>query len=246
MFSKTGHSIQIDHQPDGLRQESEYGRERTVRDIRVLIIGDHRLVNDALAERMEAEPGIVVVGTLFGDTDVVAVASHVHPDVSLLHCDPGRKCAFESARRIRRLMPKAGILFLTSAVRDHQIDRAIAVRANGMISTRVCGDVCVEAVRAAASGKTFYSSDVRSRIVMDEDGQALASTSRSRIMSLTAREIEVLCLIASGHPQKKIAVRMNISVKTVDKHTSNLMKKVEIHDRVELTRIAIREGLVDA
>lgn len=217
-----------------------------MRDIRVLIVGDHLLVNYALAERMEAEPGIVVVGTMSGDTDVAAVASRVHPDVSLLHCDSEKRCAFESARHIRTVMPDAGILFITSVVRDHQIDRAIDLRANGMLSTRACGDECVEAVRAAASGETFYSSDIRSRIVMDRDGSAVATTSRSRSLRLSAREMEVLCLIASGHPQKKIAARMNISVKTVDKHTSNLMRKLQLHNRVELTRFAIRDGLVDA
>lgn len=217
-----------------------------MRDIRVLIVGDHLLVNYALAERMEAEPGIVVVGTMSGDTDVAAVVSRVHPDVSLLHCDSETRCAFESARHIRTVMPDAGILFITSVVRDHQIDRAIDLRANGMLSTRACEDECVEAVRAAASGETFYSSDIRSRIVMDRDGSAVATTSRSRSLRLSAREMEVLCLIASGHPQKKIAARMNISVKTVDKHTSNLMRKLQLHNRVELTRFAIRDGLVDA
>ncbi len=98
----------------------------------------------------------------------------------------------------------------------------------------------------AASGDAYFSPEVQEPIVLDSNGPRLANTRQSRVSKLTPRELEVLVDIAKGLSKKEIGKKLHISVNTVDNHTSHLMTKLDIHDRVALTRLAIREGLVQA
>jgi DNA-binding NarL/FixJ family response regulator len=100
--------------------------------------------------------------------------------------------------------------------------------------------------RAEAAGGACFSPPVRSRIVVDSEGAKLGETAQSRTSTLTTREVEVLRYITRGLAKKQIANLLHISVKTVDKHSVNLMTKLDIHDRVERARFTIREGLAEA
>jgi DNA-binding NarL/FixJ family response regulator len=103
----------------------------------------------------------------------------------------------------------------------------------------------VKAVRTVAAGGVYFSPEVQARIVVDSNGARLAAAGTTRASTLTARELEVLRYIARGLSKKDIAGIMHLSVKTVDNHSTSLMTKLNIHDRVELARYAIREGLAE-
>lgn len=104
----------------------------------------------------------------------------------------------------------------------------------------------IKAIRKVAAGLAYFSPQIQARIVVDSAGARLTHPQRSRVSTLTHRELEVLRYIARGMAKKEIARTMHISANTVSRHTTNLMTKLDIHDRVELARYAIREGLADA
>lgn len=158
---------------------------------------------------------------------------------------PGLDC-FDAARTIQARCPETRVIFVSAFCHDEYIEQALAVEAAGYITKSEPIDRIVEAIRKVASGGSYYSEQVLNRIVVESRGTRLAPENQTRVSTLTRRETEVLKYIASGSSQKQIAQTMNISAKTVHSHSMNLMTKLGIHDRVELTRFAIREGLSQA
>ncbi|MBN1490724.1 MAG: response regulator transcription factor [Phycisphaerae bacterium] len=218
-------------------------------NIRVLIVDDHALVREALSERLQREPGITVVGTAGTADEAIEKANACNPNVILMDIDmPGLIC-FDAAKTIASLRPDAHIIFLSAFTHDGYIEQALEVEARGYLTKREPPDRVVEAIREVASGGAYFSNEVRSRIVVHPRGAKLDEDRRqSRASLLTQREVQIVQYIARGLSKKEIAATMHLAVKTVDRHCANLMTKLDIHDRVGLTRFAIREGLagVDA
>ena len=217
-----------------------------VNDVKILLVDDHRLVRDSLGERLEREPGLTVVARSASADEAVRKSVELQPDVVLMDIDmPGLIC-FDAVRKIHAIRPEVKVIFLSAFVQDRYIEQALEVRANGYLSKGEAPEAVVAAVREVAAGGAYFSPEVSSRIVVDARGARLVRESKSRASTLTGREAEILHYIARGLSKKEIAKTMGISVKTVDRHTTNLMTKLDIHDRVELTRFAIREGLAEA
>jgi DNA-binding NarL/FixJ family response regulator len=203
------------------------------------------LLRQVLAERLAREPSLAVVGTCESADAAIAKTIEAKPDVILMDIDmPGLIC-FDAAKRILSMQPSTRIIFLSAFLHDHYIEQALRAKASGYLTKREPFETVVAAILEVASGGAYFSEEVRSRIVVDSRGAQLAEESRSLRSTITARETEILRYIARGLAKKEIAQTMGISVKTVDRHAANLMSKLDIHDRVELTRFAIREGLVD-
>lgn len=212
--------------------------------IRVLLADDHTLVRSTLADRLDREPDLEVVGCGANADDAVGLAIVHQPDVVLLDIDMPGLSSFDAARAIRMRVPTATIVFLSAFAHDRYIDEALALQSRGYVTKSETPEQLVEAVRVVARGGVYLSPDVRERIVVDEEGHLRVNGRGStRTSLLTPREIEVLRYIARGMSQKEIAATMNVSPKTVSFHSTSLMKKLDIHDRVELARYAIREGL---
>ena len=128
---------------------------------------------------------------------------------------------------------------------DRYIEEALAVEASGYVTKDEPPESIVNAIRAAASGAVYFSPSVQARLVVHGDRVRLAHQKISRISTLTRRELETLRYIARGLSKKEVAGIMHIGVKTVDHHSTALMRKLDIHDRVSLARFAIREGLAE-
>lgn len=214
--------------------------------IKVLIVDDHALVRDSLCDRLDREPAISVVGSADTADQAIEKIHHCSPDVVLMDIDmPGLSC-FEAARQITATRPASRIIFLSAFFHDRYIEKALEVKARGYLSKRAPPQTLVAAIREVASGGAFFSDEVRSRMVVHSRGVKLARELKSRVSTLTGRELDVLRYVARGLAKKEIAHLMQISIKTVDHHSVNLMTKLDIHDRVELARFAIREGLAQA
>jgi DNA-binding NarL/FixJ family response regulator len=214
--------------------------------IRILIVDDHALVRDSLSECLRKEPDIDVVGTAGTADEALDRLRQCDPQIILMDIDmPGLIC-FDAAREIASQRPDVRIVFLSAFLNDWYIEQALRVRARGYLTKHEPPDRIAAAIREVAAGGACFSPPVRSRIVVDSEGAKLGETAKSRTSTLTTREVEVLRYIARGLAKKQIASLMHISVKTVDKHSVNLMTKLDIHDRVELARFAIREGLAEA
>lgn len=214
--------------------------------ITVLLADDHTLVRETLGKWLRSAGDIEVVAEVGSADEAVAEAIRHRPDVLLLDIDmPGLLC-FDAARTIRARSPGTRILFLSAFFHDRYIEEALAVEASGYITKGEPPETVVRAIRTASSGGAYFSPEVQARIVIDSRGARLAPEGHTRASTLTPREIEVLRYIARGLPKREIAEIMHLSVKTIDNHSTSLMAKLDIHDRVELARFAIREGLVEA
>ncbi len=214
--------------------------------VRILVVDDHALVRGALAERLRQEADLAVVGTASTADEAIDQTISLKPDIILMDIDmPGLIC-FDAARTITSTSPATKIIFVSAFLHDWYIEQALAVKAQGYVTKREPPEAVISAIRDVAEGGAYFSDEVRSRIIVDSSGAKLAQSGKSRVSTLTAREIEVLRYIARGLSKKEIAATMHLSVKTVDRHCANMMTKLDIHDRVDLARFAIREGLAEA
>jgi DNA-binding NarL/FixJ family response regulator len=213
---------------------------------RILLADDHAFVRELLRVQLEREPGLEVVAAA-GDSDrALADARRLVPDLALLDIDMPGPPVFAAAARMRDEMPSLRIIFLSAYVSDHHVQQALDLGAVGYISKTEPLEVIVQAVRAVAAGGVFWSPEVRDRIVLDLAEPARPQPRCARLALLTPREQEVLAAVARGLAKKQVADLLSISVKTVDRHCTHVMNKLGIHDRVELARFAIREGVIEA
>jgi DNA-binding NarL/FixJ family response regulator len=201
------------------------------------------LLREMLQEQLTSE-GLEVTTT--GDTtEAIELAIDLQPDVTVLDIDMPGRSTFEVARVLRTESPGTRVVFLSAYVRDAYIEQALAVEASGYLCKSDSLDEILAAIKALVAGATCYSRDVLHRIVIDGSRARLAPAPVSRSSLLTDREREVLLHIARGFSQRQVAHVLDISIKTVQHHLESVMDKLEIHDRVELARFAIREGIVE-
>jgi DNA-binding NarL/FixJ family response regulator len=213
--------------------------------VRIVLADDHALVRRSVAALLRTLPEFDVVADVSTTDAAVAACQSHQPDVLLLDVDiPGIE-SFEAARRACAASPSTKVLFLSAFTHDRYIEAALEAGAMGYVTKSEPPEQLVGAIRAVVSGDCYFSPDVRRRLVVDEHGASLSFEVKSRSSTMTPREVEVLRYIARGLSKKQIASLMKLSVKTIENHTANLMSRLGIHDRVELTRFAIREGLVE-
>lgn len=212
--------------------------------IQVVLADDHTLLRDAVAAWLNAQPELCVVATCSDTDGTLAAALRHRPQVVLLDIDmPGRP-AFELARTLRAELPDTSVIFLSAFVSDFFIGQALAAKAAGYLTKGESPESIATAIRAVATGEVCFSAEIRARIVIEESGVRLAAAQCARVAELTPRELEVLRALASALSRKEIAQRLHLSPHTVDRHVANLMRKLDIHDRAELCRFAVREGVV--
>ncbi|HPF69922.1 MAG TPA: response regulator transcription factor [Candidatus Krumholzibacteria bacterium] len=213
--------------------------------VRILLADDHVFVCELLKVRLHDEPGLRVVHAA-GDTDrALQAARALAPDVAVLDIDMPGPPVFGVIEKLRAERPALRVMLLSAFVSDHHVQQALDVGAAGYVVKTEPLDVIVEAVRTVAGGGVYFSPDVKERIVVERSGPVLRCAAGTRLALLTPREREVLAAIARGLAKKQVAELLSISVKTVDRHCVQLMEKLQIHDRVDLARFAIREGIVN-
>ena len=214
--------------------------------VTILLVDDHALFRDSLRQLLEAESGLKVIGAVADAGEAIELVNICRPEIILMDIDmPGLIC-FDAAKRIAHLSPVTRIIFLSAFFHDHYIDEALKVKARGYLTKSEPPERAVEAIKRVAAGKVCFSPQINARIVAGPDGVKLAKPCRTRTSTLTRREAEVLRYLARGLTKKEIAKTMHISLKTVEGHADRLMGKLNIHNRVELARFAIREGLAEA
>ncbi|MDH3628608.1 MAG: response regulator transcription factor [Acidobacteriota bacterium] len=214
--------------------------------IAVLLVDDHSLVREMLVDRLSREQDIQIVGTASNGDDAIVRAGESQPDIVLMDIDmPGTHC-FSAARQIRQQCPETRVLYLSAFFNDRYISDALESEGTGYITKDEPPEIVLKAIRLAASGMAYFSPRVQERLVIDETGMSLGDGTRTKASTLTQRELETVRYIARGMSKKEIAALIKVSVKTVEMHTQNAMNKLDIHDRVDLARYAIREGLAQA
>ncbi len=214
--------------------------------LRILVVDDHTLVREAVAAQLSREEGFEVVGTAADASEALRLVPQLEPDIVLMDIDmPGMAC-FDAAHRLTAAGDTPKIIFLSAFFHDRYIEQALRVKARGYVVKSDPPANLVAAIREVADGGSYFSEQVRARLLVGENGVELAENGQTAVSMLTQREMEVLRYVAQGLSKKEIARTMHLSTKTVENHSARLMKKLNIHDRVELARFAIREGLAEA
>lgn len=211
----------------------------------VVLVDDHALVRDMLYELLSRE-GMEVVERVSSAERAVELVTADPPDVVVFDIDMPGISAFVAAREVQKVSPSTRVIFLSAFVHDSYIEQALEVGASGYLTKADPPQAIVDGIRRVSEGGTCFSTAVLDRMVIDSAGARLAHGNGSRLALLTDREREMLSYIARGSSQRQVARIAGISIKTVQHHITSVMDKLEIHDRVELTLFAIREGLVEA
>lgn len=209
---------------------------------KILLVDDHVIVRDSLARRLEDEADLVVPHTA-GDADEgLALAEANAFDVIIMDINmPGMSC-FEAGKRLQNTHPDLPLVFLSAYWNDAFIEQAQGVGAVGLLSKSDEPDLLINAIRTVVDGGVFLSDEVRGRFESDDNGEN-PDESKTKLSTLTPREVDVLRWVGMGQSRKKMAAQLGISENTVAVHTNRIMRKLDIHDRVGLARFAIAIGL---
>jgi two-component system response regulator NreC len=212
--------------------------------IRVLCVDDHAFLVDGLKIRLEVESDMEFVGRLETADDLVAQVQQTRANVVLLDIDMPGADVFEAIDELRRRCPEVRPILLSAYLRDQYLDSAFSSGAWGYLSKGDSPDAVIEGIRKVSRGETAFSPDLTARAqpARQKSGEPDRAAS-SKISLLTARERQILRMIANGLSRTAIAQQLCRSPMTIDNHRKSILKKLGIHDRVELVRYAIAEGL---
>jgi DNA-binding NarL/FixJ family response regulator len=209
----------------------------------ILVADDHALVRAGVKRVLDHEPDLRVVAEAANGADAVEQALNEQVDLAILDISMPRKTGLQAAHELSRRRPKLRTLILSMYENEQFLFEALKAGASGYVLKSGADNDIVNACRAAMRGQSFlYPSAVHALI---RDFIERADRHGDDFELLTPRELEVLKLIAEGHTSKEIAAMLVISIKTVDRHRTNMLDKLGMRDRVELTRYAIRRGLIE-
>jgi DNA-binding NarL/FixJ family response regulator len=210
---------------------------------KILVADDHALVREGVKRVLDHEPDLRVVAEATNGAEAVEQALNEDIDLAILDISMPRKTGLQAARELSRRRPDLRTLILSMYENEQFLFEALKAGASGYVLKSGADNDIVEACRAAMRGQSFlYPSAVHTLV---RDFIERAEERERDFDPLTPRELEVLKLIAEGQTSKEIAALLVISVKTVDRHRTNMLDKLGMRDRVELTRYAIRRGLIE-
>ena len=212
---------------------------------RILVADDHPIVRSGLRKLLNAKPDLEVVAEAENGAEAVekAMAEDIH--LAILDVSMPRMTGIQAAAQLHKRKPELRLLMLSLYDSEQFLFEALKAGAAGYVLKSSADEDIVEACRKTMRGEAFlYPSAITS--LVREYVERKGSETTSSIEILTPRELEVLKLIAEAHTSKEIAAELVISVKTVERHRQNILDKLGMRDRVELTRYAIRRGLIQA
>jgi DNA-binding NarL/FixJ family response regulator len=210
---------------------------------RVLVADDHAVVRHGLRLLLEREPDLTVTAEAADGAEAVDLALTGDVDLAILDIAMPRLTGLQAAQELSRRRPQLPILILSMYDNEQFLFEALKAGASGYVLKSGADRDIVTACRAALAGECFLYPSATAALVRDHLAHAGERTTANDL--LTPRETEIVKLIAEGHSSKRIATMLTISVKTVDRHRANILDKLHMSDRVQLTRYAVRRGLIE-
>lgn len=211
--------------------------------IRVALVDDHVMVVESFSMLLSLGTDCEVVGTANKAEDGVAIVESMKPDVAVFDVDfPGRD-SFDVVPELIRSCPHTKIIFLTAHLSDVFIHQAISMGAKGYLLKGEPATFVVSAIKRVYAGEHAFSDPVRNRLICDPRTGKYAVCTENMLCGLTLQQLAIMRHLARGRSVKEIAHQFGRSEKSIDSHKYRIMHKLGIHDRVELARYAIREGL---
>jgi DNA-binding NarL/FixJ family response regulator len=226
------------------RPVSESARDEA---IRVVIADDQALFRRGLLVVLAGEQTIEVVGEAEDGKSAVAIAEDLAPDVVLMDVRMPQMDGIEAARRIRQLLPSTKILMLTVSDDEDDLFEAIKAGANGYLLKEISVEQVAESIQAVARGHSLISPFMATKLLREFNALARQAAAREQLPApaLTARELEVLRLVARGMSNREVAGMLYISENTVKNHVRNILEKLHLHSRMEAVMYAVRKRLLD-
>jgi len=213
-----------------------------VSPIRILLADDHALLRAGVRSLLEAMPGLEVVAEAVDGESALQLVSTTWPDVALLDIAMPKINGLELAARITRAFPQTRVIILSMHLEEEYVRKAISAGASGYLLKDTGVSELEQAIRAVARGETYLCQAASSQLITNY--QKLERGELTRQDPLTPRQREVLRMIAEGMTTKAIARALQISVKTVETHRTQLMDRLDIRDVASLVRYAIRAGII--
>ncbi len=211
-------------------------------NIKVLLVDDHKIVREGLRSLLEKEGDIKIVAEADNGRTAAQRATEMLPDVVVMDIAMPEMNGIEATRRITAENPEIRVLALSMHSARRFVSEALSVGAKGYLLKDCAADELVRAIRTVAADKIYLSPDITDQIVKDYV-KNLPDSPPAALNMLSTREKEVLQLIAEGRNTKEIAFTLNVSIKTIETHRQQIMKKLNLQSVAGLTRYAIREGL---
>ena len=212
---------------------------------RVVVVEDHTLLRQGLIALITADDNIEVVGETNNGRDAIQLAHSSNPNLILMDLSMPGLNGIEAMIEIKKRNPKIKVLVLTVHMAEEYIKQSLKAGADGYILKHSTGLELLQAINSVINGKTYLSPEVSNQVVHSFINNESKIGHVSQLDLVTLREREILKLVAEGNQNKQIADYLCLSVKTVEKHRSNLMKKLDMHNSAALTAFAIEMGLVE-
>ncbi|HBV87072.1 response regulator transcription factor [Desulfosporosinus sp.] len=212
-----------------------------MKKIKIFLVDDHTIFRQGIRLLLNLQSDLEVIGEADNGAQAVLMVQQLNPDVVLMDIAMKGMDGLTATKDILAVSPKTKVVLLTQHENKEYILPALKIGAAGYVLKRAAADEVVNAIRATYQGRSFLDPEIADIVV-----NAYRQGSEDAYESLTEREREILILLAKGHTNNEIAPILNISPKTVDYHRSNLMKKLKLHSKVELTKYALKRGLIQS
>ena len=212
--------------------------------IRILIADDHTLLRNGICALLENEPDMTIVAEANDGHEAVRLAGQLKPNVVLMDIAMPLLNGLEATRQIKSEHPEINVLVLTMYDNEEYFREMLEVGASGYIIKRAAASELVSAIRAVNNGEAVLSPTI-TRLVLEDYLNHDLRNHRDDPNAISAREREVLQLIAEGKTSREIAEILHLSVKTVQSHRTSLMQKLDLHDRGDLIKYAIQKKIIE-
>ena len=213
--------------------------------IKIMLADDHTIVRQGLARLLEDHQGLKVVGEAINGQIAVEKAEKLKPDIIIMDIAMPRMNGIEAAKRIRKLVPETKIVILSMYSHEHYIHELLECGVSGYLLKDSSGQDIIKAIRAALKNETFLSPSISKKVVDSYLSPTKSSSKAELYKTLSNREREVFQLIAEGHPTRRIADMLCVSISTIKSHRAKIMEKLGIESSLKLIHFAIQLGLVD-
>lgn len=211
--------------------------------IRVMLVDDHTMVREALRVVLEQDGGMKVVAEVGDGETALRTADELAPDVVVMDVSLPGQSGIETTRRLRAKHPAIRVLALSTYLDRRIVQQMLDAGASGYIAKSAAGADLKKGIRNIMAGQSYLCSEVAA-LVADSLRSRRSVSTRNTATRLSRREVQVATLLAEGKSAPEIADELHISPSTVDVHRRNLMRKLDLHNVVELTKFAIRTGLI--
>jgi len=215
-------------------------------NITVFLADDHAVMRDGLKLLLESQAGIQVVGAAGDGREAVRLVARLRPQVALMDISMPQMNGIEATRQIRETCPETKIIILSMHSSSDHVLQALQAGARGYLLKAGAGDEVIKAVRAVHAGERYLSKKVSDRVIDDFLRLTEGTITDNRLAALSAREREVLQLVAEGYSTAEIAGILPLSAKTVESYRSRIMEKLDLKNLAAMIKFAIRHGLTQA